>query len=138
MQRGDVAKADDPLRVFFEFCQIDMIHNSGSTIAPPRAKDCLDAAAVERFLQVDEAFLVRSRQVAVTLAHDVVADHHFQIPLFKYAHCPGQYLTGNLAGWRHQRHTVASLEMSGSDHNRIRKKPRVVTGFWPACFPECR
>src|SRR5690606_39569234 len=93
------------------------------------AKYRLDSAAVERLLQVDEAFLVGPGEVAVALAHHVLADSNAKAPLFKQAHCAGYYFAFHFAGGCHERHAVVTFQMSGCDHNRIRKKPRASRGF---------
>src|SRR5690606_28432230 len=123
MERGDVTKANNPLGVFFELGKVKQVHDAGRAVASARAEYCFDPAAVQSLLQVDQTFFVGSRKVAVALAHDVVTDGHLEVPFFKDANGPGQYIPGDLAGGRYQRHAVATFQVSGYDHMGQEKTP---------------
>ena len=91
VQGGDVAEADEPLRVLAEAAEVEFVHQVHGSVSAAAAEDDFGRLVVHRFLQVVEPLLYGAGIGAVRAA--CMAGHdHFQPPGFEPF--PGSFQEG--------------------------------------------
>src|SRR5690606_4701759 len=106
----NVAEANDPFRILPEPCKVDLPKYAGRSVASSCTEYRFDPSPVESFLEIFQAFFIRTRQVTMALAHYIFTDRHFQIPPFQLPDGDVQYILFNFSGGCYHGNPVAAPE----------------------------
>src|SRR5688572_30679123 len=83
VKHGDVAEADQPFGIRFEFGPVDTVNDPERTIPSPGAHDGFYLRIVQHLLKIGKAFIIGTAK-AIVLFPDGITWPHCKAPAFYY------------------------------------------------------